>query len=86
MLRIEGGHLEKVRCVDMVPDAHVKIHFLPEFSFQTVPGSFTEFQSAAWEFCIIIPADELVAYQHLFIFSQQYSVYANVEHFLIDQV
>src|SRR5882757_6165617 len=77
---VESRHLEKIGGIEMISDAYIQVHLFLELSFQAIPCAFSEFQTAAGEFCIITAADVLVADQHFFIFSQQDAVYSQIEH------
>ena len=60
---IKSTHLKKISRVEMICYLYGEIHLFHEFTFQTIPRSFTEFQAASGKFRVLVPPDEFIRYQ-----------------------
>src|SRR5690606_30777883 len=80
MIGVECTDLKIVGCINMFSDFNVEIHLFHEFPSKAVACSFSEFESAAREFCIVAAADVLVAHKHLFFIIYQNTVNPDIEH------
>src|SRR5690606_2885265 len=79
MVRVEGGLLKEIRCVDMIAHLYAKIHLLHEFALQAVAGAFAVFETSARKLGIVFSTNEFICHQYLFLFIDENAINAKVE-------